>query len=205
MEIENLEKKVEELLKERGKRKFKQTVELIVVLKDVDIKELKNKIQEIYVPNSIQSKVIIFSEIKKIEGIEHYTPKDIEEISKSKRVSRKFARSFDFALSDQKLIPLIGKLLGKFLAVKGKMPKPILDEKNLSETVERLKRSVRVNLKQNQIQLKIGKEDMEKEKLVENIRAVLNQIVENLPEGEKNIKKIYLKLTMSKPIKIYAQ
>jgi large subunit ribosomal protein L1 len=204
MEILDLEKKIDELFKEKGKRKFKQSIEMIIVLKDVDVKELRNKIQEVYVPNYIESKVIIFSEVKKIDGIEHYTPKDIEEISQSKRKSRKFARSFDFALSDQKLIPLIGKLLGKFLAVKGKMPKPITDEKSLPQIIERFKKSVRINLKQNQIQIKIGKEDIEKEKLIENIKSVLNQIVEKLPEGEKNIKKIYLKLTMSKPIKIYA-
>jgi len=204
MEILDLEKKIDELFKEKGKRKFKQSIEMIIVLKDVDVKELRNKIQEVYVPNYIESKVIIFSEVRKIDGIEHYTPKDIEEISQSKRKSRKFARSFDFALADQKLIPLIGKLLGKFLAVKGKMPKPITDEKSLPQIIERLKKSVRINLKQNQIQIKIGKEDIEKEKLIENIKSVLNQIVEKLPEGEKNIKKIYLKLTMSKPIKIYA-
>jgi large subunit ribosomal protein L1 len=204
MEILDLEKKIDELFKEKGKRKFKQSIEMIIVLKDVDVKELRNKIQEVYVPNYIESKVIIFSEVRKIDGIEHYTPKDIEEISQSKRKSRKFARSFDFALADQKLIPLIGKLLGKFLAVKGKMPKPITDEKSLPQIIERLKKSVRINLKQNQIQIKIGKEDIEKEKLIENIKSVLNQIVEKLPEGEKNIKKIYLKFTMSKPIKIYA-
>jgi large subunit ribosomal protein L1 len=204
MEILDLEKKIDELLKEREKRRFKQSIEMIIVLKNVDVKELKNKIQEVYVPHCIESKVVIFSEIKKIEGIEHYTPKDIEEISQSKRKSRKFAKSFDFALADQKLIPLIGKLLGKFLAVRGKMPRPIIDEKSLPQIVERLKKSVKINLKQNQIQLKIGKEDMEKEKLIENIKGVLNQIIEKLPEGEKNIKKIYLKLTMSSPIKIYA-
>jgi len=204
MEILDLEKKIDELLKEVGKRRFKQSIEMIIVLKNVDVKELKNKIQEVYVPHCIESKVVIFSEIKKIEGIEHYTPKDIEEISQSKRKSRKFAKSFDFALADQKLIPLIGKLLGKFLAVRGKMPRPIIDEKSLPQIVERLKKSVKINLKQNQIQLKIGKEDMEKEKLIENIKGVLNQIIEKLPEGEKNIKKIYLKLTMSSPIKIYA-
>ncbi|MEM0480802.1 MAG: 50S ribosomal protein L1 [Candidatus Aenigmatarchaeota archaeon] len=194
--------KLEEL-KNSKPRKFKQSLELIIVLKDVDVKELKNKIQEVFVPYGINSKVIIFSETKKLDGIEHYTPKDIEKIASSAREARKFARKFDFALAEQKLLPLIGRLLGKYLAVRGKMPKPIIDEKSLAQQIEKLQKSVRINLKQNQIQLKIGKEDLEKDKVIQNIKEVLGQIIEKLPEGEKNIKKIYVKLTMSKPVKIY--
>lgn len=200
-----MELKLEKIkeLKESKKRRFRQSIELIIVLKDVDIKELKNKIQEVYVPNGIESKVVIFSEVKKIDGIDHYTPKDIEKIGSSAREARKFARKFDFALAEQKLITLIGKVLGKYLAVRGKMPKPIVDEKILPQQIEKLKKSVRINLKQNQIQIKIGKEDLEEEKIIQNIKEVLNQIIEKLPEGEKNIKKIYVKLTMSKPVRIY--
>ncbi|MEM5820225.1 MAG: hypothetical protein QW678_01045 [Candidatus Aenigmatarchaeota archaeon] len=203
MDYELLKNKIEEAIKTGKKRRFKQSLELIIVLKDVDVKELKNSISLITLPYFNDSKVVVFSEIKRSDiNAESISLKEIENISQNKRLAKKFARSFDFSLAETKLIPVIGKLLGKFLAPLGKMPIPITDEKKLNENIEKLKRSRRINLKQNQIQIKIGKEDMKLEELFENAKSVINQIVSNLPNGEKNIKKIYVKLTMSKPIRV---
>lgn len=203
MDYELLKNKIEEAIKTKEKRKFKQSLELIIVLKDVDIKEIKNNISIITLPYFNDSKVVVFSEIKRSDiNAESISLKEIETVSQNKRLAKKFARSFDFSLAETKLIPIIGKLLGKFLAPLGKMPIPITDEKKLNENIEKLKRSRKINLKQNQIQIKIGKEDMKLEELFENAKSAMNQVVSNLPNGEKNIKKIYVKLTMSKPIRV---
>lgn len=203
MDYDLLKNKIEEALKTGKKRRFKQSLELIIVLKDVDVKELKNNISLITLPYFNDSKVVVFSEIKRSDiNAESISLKEIETISQNKRLAKKLARSFDFSLAETKLIPVIGKLLGKFLAPLGKMPIPITDEKKLNENIEKLKKSRKINLKQNQIQVKIGKEDMKLEELFENAKSVINQIVSVLPNGEKNIKKIYVKLTMSKPIRV---
>lgn len=203
MDYELLKNKIEEAIKTKEKRRFKQSLELIIVLKDVDIKEIKNNISIITLPYFNDSKVVVFSEIKRSDiNAESISLKEIETVSQNKRLAKKFARSFDFSLAETKLIPIIGKLLGKFLAPLGKMPIPITDEKKLNENIEKLKRSRKINLKQNQIQIKIGKEDMKLEELFENAKSAMNQVVSNLPNGEKNIKKIYVKLTMSKPIRV---
>ncbi|MEM5833902.1 MAG: hypothetical protein QXH68_00675 [Candidatus Aenigmatarchaeota archaeon] len=203
MDYDLLKNKIEEALKTGKKRRFKQSLELIIVLKDVDVKELKNSISLITLPYFNGSKVVVFSEIKRSDiNAESISLKEIETISQNKRLAKKLARSFDFSLAETKLIPVIGKLLGKFLAPLGKMPMPITDEKKLNENIEKLKKSRKINLKQNQIQVKIGKEDMKLEELFENAKSVINQIVSVLPNGEKNIKKIYVKLTMSKPIRV---
>lgn len=204
MDFEVLKTKIEEAIKNKERRNFKQSVELIVVLKNVEIKELKNKIQNVMLSHYNNSRVVLFSEIRRddIKDVKNITLKDIENISKSKRESKKFARSFDFALAETKLLTTIGKVLGRFLAPLGKMPMPITDEKRLNDTIEKLRKSIRVNLKQNQIQLKIGKEDMKIDEIFENAKEALNQIMSVLPEGDRNIKKIYVKLTMSKPIRV---
>ncbi|MEM5872876.1 MAG: hypothetical protein QXV63_01430 [Candidatus Aenigmatarchaeota archaeon] len=203
MDYDLLKNKIEEALKTGKKRRFKQSLELIIVLKDVDVKELKNSISLITLPYFNDSKVVVFNEIKRSDiNTESISLKEIETTSQNKRLAKKLARSFDFSLAETKLIPVIGKLLGKFLAPLGKMPIPITDEKKLNENIEKLKKSRKINLKQNQIQVKIGKEDMKLEELFENAKNVINQIVSVLPNGEKNIKKIYVKLTMSKPIRV---
>lgn len=205
MNLDNLKNKLEEAKKISKKRKFNQSIELIVVLKDVNLSEIKSSLQTILLPFYKDSKIVVFSEIKR-SGIDpdvnNITLKDIETISQNKRQAKKIARSFDFSLAETKLIPIIGKLLGRFLAPLGKMPIPITDEKRLNEIIERLKKSIKLNLKQNQIQMKIGKENMKTEEIVENIKSALDQIISVLPNGERNIKKIYIKLSMGKPVKI---
>jgi len=190
-------------LKEKSKkRKFIQTVELIVVFSQkVDTKDLKSKLQYITLPYYENSKVIVIREVAKKEN--EISIKEIEEMAKSKRLPRKFANSYDFALAEQKLLPIIGKLIGKYLAVRGKMPIAIKDEKKVEEEIEKLKKSVKINIKQNQIQLKVGKENLENEKLAKNILSAIEQIISQLPRKERDIKKIMIKLTMSKPVKLY--
>lgn len=203
MDLDILRSKIEEAIKIAKPRKFKQSVELIVVLKDVNINEIKNSLQIISLPYYNESRVVVFSEIKK-ENIkaESISLKEIEAISQSKRQAKKFARSFNFSLAETKLIPVIGKLLGKYLAPLGKMPSPITDEKKLNETIEKLKKSIKINLKQNQIQLKIGNENMKIDEIFENAKSAINQIVSALPNGERDIRKMYVKLTMGKPVKV---
>ena len=52
------------------------------------------------------------------------------------------------------------------------------------------------------IQLVIGSEDMKNEDIKENIEALLTFLKSKLPKGINNIKDVYLKFTMKKPIKI---
>ncbi len=193
--------KLKELRKINKKRNFEQTLELIVTLnKKVDVKELKSKLSYITLPHYNDSKVIVIREIEKKEN--EISIKKIEEIAKSKRDARKFAKNFDFALAEVKLLPLIGKLVGKYWAVRGKMPIAIKDEKNLETEIEKLKKSVKLNIKQNQVQMKVGYENQNDNELAENILHAFKTIVENLPRKEIDVKKVVIKFTMSKPIKI---
>jgi len=202
MDFELIKQKIEEAIKNKENRRFKQSVELIVVLKDVDPKELKKSLSYVTMPYYNFSEVVVFTEVKKeFPNARCVTIKEAEEISQNKRLAKKFARSFDFSIAEPRLLPTIGKLLGKYLAPLGKMPMPITDEKKVNELIETLRKSFRLNIKQNQIQLKIGKEDMKIEELLENAKSALNQIIHALPNGERNIRKMYIKLTMSKPIK----
>jgi len=98
-------------------------------------------------------------------------------------------------------MPLIGRFLGKFLAPRGKMP--IIIRENLKALIERYKKCIRINLKMSPIiQCAVGTEQMKDEEIAENVLAVINFLKERLPKGENNIGKIYLKLTMGKPIEV---
>jgi len=88
------------------------------------------------------------------------------------------------------------------------MPNPklgsILPAKGQIEPLyQRLQKTVRASArKAPMIQVKIGGEEQKEEEVIDNIMMVYNQVMHNLPKEGSNIKGVYLKLTMSKPIKI---
>ena len=186
------------------KRNFPQTFDLIVVLKEVDIRKPENRINEsLTLPHGKgkDAKIAIFSDEIKESGVEIVNSKTIAVLGKDRRRAKKLVRKIDFFLAEPKLMPIIGKNLGQFLAPRGKMPRVITGD--VKTLVENLKKSIRIRLKDSPvIQCPVGVENMEDEKIAENIKAVLNFLEEKLPKGKGNIKKILLKLTMSKPITI---
>lgn len=195
---------IKDLREKSGKRKFPQTFDLIINLKEFDIKRPENKINEsAYLPKGRgkEAKVVIFSDRIKDADAEVLNASDIEKISKSKSMRKKLARDTDFFLAEANLMPVIGKSFGQMLAPRGKMPKLISGD--LTESVETLKKSTRIRIKDAPvIQCLIGNENMKDEDVVENIESVIKFLDTKLPKGKVNIGKVLLKLTMSKPVKL---
>jgi len=52
------------------------------------------------------------------------------------------------------------------------------------------------------VKCSVGDESMEDEKIAENVVVIYNHLIALLPGEEKNIKKVYLKLTMGGPVKV---
>jgi len=195
-------KKVREVSK---KRNFEQTFDLIVNLRAIDTKKPENRINEIVeLPYGIgrEIKIVVFSdEIRELDGAEIINSKEIEELAKNKRLAKKLARDTDFFIADPKLMPIVAKNLGKFLAPRGKTPKPIVGD--VKRMVESLKRSVRIRIKDAPvIQCAVGTESMKDEEIEANVIKILKFLEEKLPKGKANIKNVIIKLTMGKPIKV---
>ncbi len=203
---EKILKAIKELRENSKKRNFVQTFDLIVNLKEIDLKKPENKfVEDLILPNGRgkEAKIVIFSDVIKEEEVNCPVLKssDIEILAKNKREAKKLARRTDFFLAEPKLMPTIGKLLGQFLAPRGKMPKIISED--VKKMIEDYKKAVRIRIKDSPvIQCPVGNEEMEDEKVAENIKAVIEFLIGKLPKGEKNIAEVLLKLTMSKPVKI---
>ena len=201
---ENLVKAVKEARSASKKRNFSQTFDLIVNLKLIDLKNPENRINEIFALPKGRGKdaaVLIFSESMKDSKLKIYGSKDIEKLGVSKREFKKLARDIDFFLSEPKLMPVVGRSLGRVLAPRGKMPTVLAG--NSKEVIERHKRSVRLKVKDSPvIQCMVGSEKMSDEEVAENVVAVLSFLEKKLPKGRNNLGKIMIKLTMGKPVKI---
>ncbi len=193
---------LKKLREQSKKRNFNQSVELIVNLKDIDTKKQENRFTEdVFLPNGkgIESKVLVFSDTFKDSDIEIMNSQEIQKLSK--RDAKKLAKNIDFFLAEPKLMPIIGKFLGQYIGPRGKLPKIVSGD--IKSMVESYKKAVRIKLKDAPvIQCQVGKENMSDEKIVENIEHVLNFLESKLPKGKNNIKKILIKLTMSKPVEV---
>ena len=99
-------------------------------------------------------------------------------------------------------MPIIGKLLGKYLGPRRKMPKVIPPNANMDKVLENIKKTVIIRARTSNIQVSVGKENMDNDKIRENVKRVIEEVEKTLPKGRSQIKAVYLKLTMSKPVKI---
>jgi large subunit ribosomal protein L1 len=132
-------------------------------------------------------------------------PEELDRIGTNKREARKISRTYNFFLSDTTLMPTVGRSLGQFLGPKGKMPTPLPYGAPIEAIVDRFRNSVRVRAKnQLNISVKIGDEEMDDDQLATNANTVIAMLEKKLPQGEKNIRNVTVKLTMGKAAKLTA-
>ncbi len=196
--------KIDEAIKktrEGEKRKFSQTFDLIVNIRNIDLKKPENKFsKDVILPHGRGKDVNVCVISDNITGATNKT--DVENFSKSKSSAKQFTKKYDFFVCEAPLMPLVGKILGRYLGPKGKMPRLLLPGKDPKSIVEETKKSVRINLRDiPTIQIPIGREDMQDGQIKENVEKVLEEVKKSLP-AKSQIKNAYIKMTMGKPVRI---
>ncbi len=198
--------------KESKQRKFKQSFDLAINIKGLDLKKPEGKIKtQASLPHGTgkPAKAGIFADmlISKVKELGDQVilikKDDIQDLGKNKKKAKKIANTCKFFLAEAPLMPTVGKFLGPVLAVRNKMPKPIPPTlPNIKPLLEKNNKMVDLVLKNTPvIHCPVGTEEMDDQKIVENINAVISALASALPRGKENIKECYLKLTMGKSVK----
>ena len=192
-------------------RKFQQSIELILVFKDIDVKKGFAINETIQLPKKMSKSASVCIIAAGDLGIKAKNAKadrvmneaELIQLGKNKRESRKVINKYDFFLADTKLMPTVGKVLGQLLGPRGKMPTPIPFNAPVEALLERFRTSVGVKVKGSlSLSCKIGEESMEDADLAANASAVAAIIEKKLPNGDKNIRKIMIKTSMGKAIRL---
>ena len=192
-------------------RKFQQSIELILVFKDIDVKKGFAINETIQLPKKMSKSASVCIIAAGDLGIQAKNAKadrvmneaELIQLGKNKRESRKVINKYDFFLADTKLMPTVGKVLGQLLGPRGKMPTPIPFNAPVEALLERFRTSVGVKVKGSlSLSCKIGEESMEDADLAANANAIAAAIEKKLPNGDKNIRKIMIKTTMGKAIRL---
>jgi len=193
-----------ELRKEK-KRKFIQTVDLVMNLKNFDVrKEALNTFVDI--PHAGEKKLAAFF-TKRSKLITTITEEDFDKYKDAKDI-KKLAKKYDAFIA---VAPMMAKVATKFGRVFGpmnKMPSPqagIIPQENddmINMMIKKMNKSVRVKNKEMAIKIPVGKESMSDDDLADNIDAAIKGLIKKLPRGNDNVREVLIKFTMTKPIKV---
>ena len=212
LDKEAINKALKKVRETSTKRKFKQSVDMTVNLKDIDPSKPDSKINlEVPLPKPVPKPVRICALVygdtavrAKEGGVNKVVERDeIEALGADKKKARKLASQFDFFIARSDLMSLIGKNLGPVLGPRGKMPTPVAPTANLAPVIERLKRVVKLKVSRvPSLHLRVGTETMKDEEIAENVQAVLDALTGKLERGDRNIRSVYLKTTMGPSVKV---
>jgi len=198
---------VEKILTDSKKldRKFKQNIDLVFNLKNLDLEVPKNRVdEEIVLPHGRgkNAKIVIFASgelaVKSKKHVDLLIkPEEIGGLAKDKKQFKKVADEHDFFIAEAPLMPTIGKSLGTVLGPRGKMPKPVPLNADVSGMVKNLRNTVKVRSKSNKtFHTVAGNADMSKEQIAENVDVIIERVVGSLERGRMNIGSVYIKTTM---------
>ena len=109
-------------------RKFKQTMEMYVILKDIDVKKGFAMNETIQLPKKLSTPTTVCVmaggdmglKAKSANADRVVSGDELNTIAANKREARKFINNYDFFLADTQLMTTVGKVLGQLLGPRGK-------------------------------------------------------------------------------------
>jgi large subunit ribosomal protein L1 len=204
-------KVVKEALEASKERKFKESVDLAINLKDIDLSIPKNRVDdEILLPKGRGKpvKIAVFGSGElavKAKGVADLviTPEELDDLSDDKKMAKKMVNEHVFFIAEAPLMPVIGKKLGVVLGPRGKMPKPIPPNVDPVPLINNLRNTVRLRSKDRRtFHTPVGTKDMGAEDLAENVDVIIKRLIGKLDRGKMNISSVYVKTTMGKSVRL---
>ena len=208
---ENIQNAIQQALDESPERNFVETLEIAFTLRDVDLKNPANRIQEeVRLPSGRGKPVRIamfaggeMSTKAKAAGIEVIDPSQIEDIGGNRQQARKMANRYDFFLSEIPHMGTVGRFLGVVLGPRGKMPRPVPPNVDPGMIAAGLKDTAIVRSRDKiTFHTAMGSREQGVGDLTANGMAIWTRVVGKLERGAGNIRSCYVKTSMGPSIKV---
>ncbi|MBI2651535.1 50S ribosomal protein L1 [Candidatus Woesearchaeota archaeon] len=197
-------------LKENSpKRNFKQSIDLIMNFRGLDLKKPEHQINMfVNLHHDTGKKISICALIepdladKSKEACDEIILAEEFSRFKGKADIKKLADKHDFFIAQSSIMPKVATIFGRFLGPRGKMPNPkigsvLQPNANVKQVCEKLRTTVALVTKNEPaIKCSVGKEDISEEVIADNVLTVYNSVLQKLPNEKENIKSVMLKLTM---------
>jgi len=204
---------VSRALDESPPRNFRETVDLAVNLRDLDLNDPAKRVDEsIVLPSGTgqETQIIVFAEGETALQAEDVADEvlsgdDLEDLGDDSDAAKDLADETDFFVAEANLMQDIGRYLGTVLGPRGKMPTPLQPDDDVVETVNRMKNTVQVRSRDRRtFHTRVGADDMSEEDIASNIDVIIRRLEANLEKGPLNLDSIYVKTTMGPAVEVNA-
>tara|TARA_Y100000310_G_scaffold240713_1_gene244584 strand:- start:2317 stop:3081 length:765 start_codon:yes stop_codon:yes gene_type:complete len=191
------------------KKNFKQSIDLVINLKGLDLKKTEHQVNSFLTLHNDTGKKI--SVCAFVDSDMETKTKDVCDETilvdnfgryKGKAEMKKLANKHDFFIAQASVMSKVATAFGRFLGPQGKMPNPKIGSvlppnANVKQVYDRLKKTISLATKNEPtIKCRVGYEDTNDTEVIDNILTIYNSVIQKLPNDQHNVKSIILKLTM---------
>ena len=204
---------VSRALDEAPPRNFRETVDLAVNLRDLDLNDPSQRVDEsVVLPAGTgqETQIVVFASGETALRAEEVADEvldgdDLEELGDDTDAAKDLADDTDFFVADASLMQDIGRYLGTVLGPRGKMPTPLQPDDDVVETVNRMKNTVQLRSRDRRtFHTRVGAQDMESGDIADNIDVIIRRLEADLEKGPLNIDSMYVKTTMGPAVEVPA-
>lgn len=216
MDINSILAKVKEARELGKKRKFTQTFDCIINLQNLDLRKPEHKLDlGVTLACPVRDKKFRVCAIvdQGITGADKFVDKvlgaqDLQALKGNIKEIRKITHGYDKFIVQVNLMPAFAQVLGRYLGPMNKMPSPKLGmvinpKTDIAALVGQLQKMALLQTKKNLVlQCSLGSEKESDETIAKNLAHVYEVLVGVLPGQKNNLKSVYVKMTMSKPLEV---
>ncbi|AGB32223.1 50S ribosomal protein L1P [Natrinema pellirubrum DSM 15624] len=205
----DIETAVARALEDSPDRNFTETVDLAINLRDLDLNEPSNRVDEsIVLPAGTgqETRIVVIAEgetaVRAEEAADEVlSADDVADLDDDE--AKDMADETDFFIAEEAMMQDIARHLGTILGPRGKMPDPLSPDDDVVETVNRLKNTVQLRSGDRRtFHTLVGAEDMDAEDIGDNIDVILRRLHADLEKGPQNIDAVYVKTTMGPSVEV---
>ena len=209
----SIEDAVSRALSDSPQRNFRETVDLAINLRDLDLADPNNRVDEsIVLPSGTgqDTQIVVFAEgetaLRAADVADEVLDSDdLEDLGDDDNAAKDLADETDFFIAEANMMQDIGRYLGTVLGPRGKMPTPLQPDDDVVETVNRMKNTVQVRSGERRtFHTRVGSEEMDAEAIADNIDVILRRLFTDLEKGPQNIDSVYVKTTMGPAVEVPA-
>ncbi|SDY03192.1 50S ribosomal protein L1 [Halobellus clavatus] len=204
---------VSRALDEAPPRNFRETVDLAVNLRDLDLNDPSKRVDEsVVLPSGTgqETQIVVFASGETALRAEEAADQvldgdDLEELGDDTDAAKDLADETDFFVAEADLMQDIGRYLGTVLGPRGKMPTPLQPDDDVVETVNRMKNTVQLRSRDRRtFHTRVGAQDMDAEEIADNVDVIVRRLEASLEKGPLNIDSMYVKTTMGPSVEVPA-
>jgi len=198
-------------LSQDKKRKFTETVELQVALKNYDPqkdKRFSGTVKLRYIPRPKMSVCVLgdqqHCDEAKANDVPSMDAEGLKKLNKNKKLIKKLAKKYDAFLASDSLIKQIPRIVGPGLNKAGKFPTMLTHSESMTGKIDEVKATIKFQMKKVLcLAVAVGHVNMPPDELAANINLAINFLVSLLKKNWQNVRSLYVKSTMGPAQRLY--